>query len=69
MIETLIFNGSCVFRIPILRSGGSSPGVLWNAIRYAVGVNCGKGATTDTKAQMPSIWANGYVLDDCMRAI
>ena len=28
----------------------------------AVGVNCSKGATTDIKAQVPSVWANGWML-------
>ena len=27
----------------------------------AVSVNCTKGATTDIKEQVPSIWAKGYV--------
>ena len=28
----------------------------------AVGINCQKGATTDFKAEMSSVWANGCVL-------
>ena len=31
----------------------------------AIGVNCEKGATTDIKAQVPSMWAQGCMLDNC----
>ena len=31
-----------------------------------VGVNCNKGATTEIKVQVSSIWAKGCMLDDCM---
>ena len=34
-------------------------------LHEAVGVTCKKDATTDIKAQVPSIWAKELVLDNC----
>ena len=38
----------------------------WLPFNDGVGINCKKGATTEIKAQEPSIWAKGCMLDDCM---
>ena len=34
-----------------------------------VGINCEKGATTEIKAQKPSIWAKGCMVGDCANVI
>ena len=39
-----------------------SPGEGGMPLHGAVGINCKKGATMNTKAQMSSIWAKGCML-------
>ena len=34
-----------------------------------VGINCKNGATTEVKAQDPSIWAKGCMVSDCASLI
>ena len=49
------------------------PPTLWALIHlerdglpfHGVGINCINDATTEIKAQEPSIWAKGYMLGNC----
>ena len=38
-------------------------------LRDAVGVNCEKGANTDIKEHVPSIWAKGCISGNCASVI
>ena len=62
--------GSCVL-------SDRSPSLWWlslgergeMSLHNTSGVNCKKGETTDIKAQVPSIWAKGRMLDTCLCVI
>ena len=62
--------GSCVFRTALPRTGGRGGtshlkrGGL--TLHDAVRINCKNYVTIDNKEQVPSIWSNGCVLDNCM---
>ena len=54
------------------------PPTLWRLIHLerggmpfhdGVGINCKKGATSEIKAQEPSIWAKGCMMGDCASVI
>ena len=62
---------------PFLRGScvpSDRPPALWGLIHLerggmpfhdGIGINSKKGATTEVKAQEPSIWANGCMVGDC----
>lgn len=43
--------------------------IILRGVRYRymmwLGVNCRDGAATDIKAQVPTVWAKGYMFDNC----
>lgn len=56
---------SCVFSdFELSRGYHLETGIM--PLHGVVGVNCKERATTDIKAHVRSIWAKGYVLDNCM---
>ena len=69
------------FTWPFLRSSCvvlDRPPTLWVLIHLerggmpfhdGVGINCRKGATTEVKAQEPSMWVKGCMVGDCTSVI
>ena len=51
----------CSFGPPSRALEAYTPGEGWDG----VAINCEKGANTEVKAQEPSIWAKGCMVDDC----
>ena len=72
MIEfyAAIFAGFlCSFGPPSRALGTYTPREGWDALHDGVGINCKYGASTEVKAQEPSIWAKGCMLGDCVSVI
>ena len=59
----------CSFGLPSYALGTYTPREGEMPLHDGVGINCEKGATTEVKAQEPSIWAKGCMVGDCANVI
>ena len=73
-VELMSFMGNfclalCSFGPPSRALVGLSPGEGWDAIRDAFGVNCKKGAPTETQVAGVKYTGFGVYVDDCVCVI